>query len=60
MSRSLEITLYPFIFSQVNMPMGDDDEEDEKVFYPLRCKIFSGKICVYLSVESVWMYFTTS
>lgn len=33
MSRSFEITHYTFIFFQVNMSMGDDEEEDEKVFY---------------------------
>lgn len=33
MSRSFEITLYPFIFPQVNVSMGDDEEDDEKVFY---------------------------
>lgn len=38
----------PFIFLQVNMPMGDDEDDDEKVFYLIGFKKFQGNICVYL------------
>lgn len=37
----------PFIFLQVNMPMGDDEDDDEKVFYLISFKKFQGKNCVY-------------